>query len=258
MLERDVEGVGCRVAAHVVHHDDARVGEPGGRPGLGEEALLEGKGLLRCDGEGELHRLQRNRPAQLRVHRAPDDPHRPAAELLLHEVAVDLPAGGIDGWQVGLVSFDDDTGPKIGSLPLPRPVPLTGAWRDSTIVDMENVKSASRSIVVLLSLVALGLPAVAGAGALPSRAQEAPSASDPAADRARIEAVLARQEIAQALTAQGIAQEDVERRLAELSPEDLRSLARNVDQVQAAGNVPNYIWILLGILLAVTILATVF
>jgi len=123
---------------------------------------------------------------------------------------------------------------------------------------MVNVKSAPRSIVVLLSLLALGLPAVAGAGAIPSRAQEAPSASDSAADRARIEAVLARQEVAQALAAQGIAREDVERRLAELTPEDLRSLARNVDQVQAAGNVPNYIWILLGIFLAVSILLAVF
>ena len=123
---------------------------------------------------------------------------------------------------------------------------------------MVNVKSAPRSIVVLLSLLALGLPAVAGAGAIPSRAQEAPSASDSAADRARIEAVLARQEVAQALAAQGIAREDVERRLAELTPEDLRSLARNVDQVQAAGNVPNYIWVLLGIFLAVSILLAVF
>jgi hypothetical protein len=70
--------------------------------------------------------------------------------------------------------------------------------------------------------------------------------------------VLARQEVAQALAAQGIAREDVERRLAELTPEDLRSLARNVDQVQAAGNVPNYIWILLGIFLAVSILLAVF
>jgi hypothetical protein len=31
-----------------------------------------------------------------------------------------------------------------------------------------------------------------------------------------------------------------------------------VEQIQAAGQVPNYIWILLGILLAVTIVVTVF
>ena len=69
--------------------------------------------------------------------------------------------------------------------------------------------------------------------------------------------MLARQEVAQALAAHGIGREDVERRLAQLSPEDLRSVARNVDQVQAAGTVPNYIWILLGIFLAVSILAVV-
>ena len=64
--------------------------------------------------------------------------------------------------------------------------------------------------------------------------------------------------MAQALAAHGLRPEEIEGRLAELSPEDLRSLAANVEQVQAAGNVPNYIWILLGIFLAVSILAAVF
>jgi hypothetical protein len=259
VLEGDVQSVGCRVAAHIVYHDDAGVREPGGRPGLGEEALLEGLCLLRSDGKGELDRLQRDRSAQLRIRRAPDHSHGPATELLLDEVAVDLPAGGSDGWQVVLESLrkmmtqDRNT----AGYPSRKRSRLTATRRDSTIVGMENVKSTPRSIVVLLSLLAFSLPAAAGAGALPSRAQEDPPASGSAADRARIEAVLARQEVAQALAAHGIAREDVEHRLAQLSPEDLRSVARNVDQVQAAGTVPNYIWILLAIFLAVSILAVV-
>jgi len=113
-------------------------------------------------------------------------------------------------------------------------------------------------LAALLGLAALAAPRTAHAGLIPSRAVDADPVSSPDADRAKVRDVLARQEVAMALAAHGLRSEEVERRLAQLSPEDLRSLARNVDQVQAAGNVPNYIWILLGILLAVTILATVF
>lgn len=103
----------------------------------------------------------------------------------------------------------------------------------------------------------LTLPAGAGAEVLPSKAEAAPE-SGGRSDLARVQSVLARQEVALALAAHGLRQEEVEQRLAELSPEDLRSLAANVDQVQAAGSVPNYIWVLLGIFLAVSILVAVF
>lgn len=111
------------------------------------------------------------------------------------------------------------------------------------------------SMLGVLSLVLI-LPAVAAAGAIPSKAEAA--SADAASDLARVQTVLARQEVAQALVAHGLRSEEVDQRLAELSPEDLRSLAAHVDQVQAAGNVPNYIWILLGIFLAVSILIAVF
>ena len=77
-------------------------------------------------------------------------------------------------------------------------------------------------------------------------------------DRAAIAASLARQEVADALAAHGLSAEEVEQRVAQLSAEDLSALAANLDQIQAAGAVPNYIWILLAILIGVTILATVF
>jgi hypothetical protein len=51
---------------------------------------------------------------------------------------------------------------------------------------------------------------------------------------------------------------EIQQRLTRLSDEDLHRLATNLDQVQAAGNVPQYIWILLAIFLAVSILVMIF
>ena len=44
--------------------------------------------------------------------------------------------------------------------------------------------------------------------------------------------------------------------LAQLSSEDVRRLAANLEQVQAAGSVPEYVWILLAAFLAVSTLLT--
>jgi hypothetical protein len=78
------------------------------------------------------------------------------------------------------------------------------------------------------------------------------------ADLATVGSFLARDEVAQALAAHGLSGDEVEQRLARLSAEDLSALAANVEQIQAAGGVPQYIWILLAILMGVMILATIF
>jgi hypothetical protein len=101
------------------------------------------------------------------------------------------------------------------------------------------------------------------AAALPAAAERAPSRADDgvasrARDLAEVRSLAARDDVARALAAQGLSAREVDARLTRLSDEDLRRLAANLDQIQAAGNVPNYIWILLGILIAVTIIATVF
>ena len=103
-----------------------------------------------------------------------------------------------------------------------------------------------RTVVALLALVCVAAPSMGGP--IPSKA----------ADLATVESFLARQEVAQALAANGLSGHEVEQRLARLSAEDLAALAANLDQIQSAGQVPNYIWILLAILIGVTILATVF
>jgi hypothetical protein len=112
-----------------------------------------------------------------------------------------------------------------------------------------------RVVRLLFGLVVLVIPASSWAGAIPSKAHENAA---PAADLEKVREVIGRQEVADALAAHGLSNAEVDQRLAELSPEELRSLAANIDQVQAAGAVPNYIWILLGIFLAVSILAVIF
>lgn len=112
-----------------------------------------------------------------------------------------------------------------------------------------------RAILALLALLALAVPSTAGP--IPSKAAGGP-AVDPEQDRARVEAFLARAEVTRALAAHGLAADEIEHRVAQLSAQDLSALAANLDQIQAAGDVPNYIWILLAILMVVTILATVF
>jgi hypothetical protein len=111
---------------------------------------------------------------------------------------------------------------------------------------------ARRAVALLITFAFLSAPAMGAP--IPSRA----TAETPEADLATIESFLARDEVAQALADNGLSRDEVERRLARLSAEDLSALAANVDQIQSAGEVPNYIWILLAALIVVTILATVF
>ena len=108
-----------------------------------------------------------------------------------------------------------------------------------------------RAVVALLALLWVATPSMGGP--IPSKAADTRQA-----DLATVESFVGRQEVAQALAASGLTGDEVEQRLAKLSAEDLSALATNVDQIQSAGQVPNYIWILLAILIGVTILATVF
>jgi hypothetical protein len=105
------------------------------------------------------------------------------------------------------------------------------------------------AVAVLLAVTFLAVPSMGGP--IPSKV-EAHSA-----DLATVGSFLEREEVAQALVANGLSADEVERRLARLSAEDLAALAANVDQIQSAGDVPGYIWILLAVLIGVTIVATI-
>ena len=74
-----------------------------------------------------------------------------------------------------------------------------------------------------------------------------------------IENVLARNDVADALRSHGLSTNEVQSRLERLSDDDIRHLASNLEQIQAAGEeVPEYIWWLAGGLLAVLILVAIF
>ena len=112
----------------------------------------------------------------------------------------------------------------------------------------------ARRFMVLLGVLLLAWPLAASAALIPSKEADTPVAHSRQADLEQVGAVLARDEVAKALASRGLAPREVEQRLAQLSAEDLRSLAANVDQIQAAGDVPQYIWILLAVLIVVIIL----
>ena len=92
-----------------------------------------------------------------------------------------------------------------------------------------------------------------------------PAAADvpsPAADTAiagdQPDVEAAREVVAGLLRDHGLTNEQVEQRLAALSDEDVLQLSQHADQIQEGGAPPNYIWILLGALIVVVILATIF
>lgn len=117
-------------------------------------------------------------------------------------------------------------------------------------------KRLRRLGIRLVAALVLAPPMPAMASVIPSKAEDATVSRE--TDLAQVRDALARDEVAKALAAHGLRAEEVQQRLDRLSDEDLRSLAANVDQIQAAGDVPKYIWVLLAIFLALTILFMVF
>jgi hypothetical protein len=114
------------------------------------------------------------------------------------------------------------------------------------------VKRSHRLALPLALALGLAASLPASADRIASK-PDAPGASR-AADLERVSNAAERDEVRQALAAIGLPPSEVDARLAQLSDEDLRRLAANLDQVQAAGAVPQYIWILLAIFLALTII----
>lgn len=112
---------------------------------------------------------------------------------------------------------------------------------------------------VLIALIA----AVALVGAVPVQALPTPSktAADQSvagleADLATVRGALENETVAEALAAQGFSSEEVNLRLAQLSPDEVSSLADQVEQVQAAGvYVPTWAWIIIAVALVALIIA---
>jgi hypothetical protein len=118
-----------------------------------------------------------------------------------------------------------------------------------------NTRRSGRLVPFLTVAIGLGAALPASAERIGSK-PDAPSASR-AAEAARVTDLAARDGVRLALQAQGLGPAEVGDRLQRLSREDLQRLASNVDQVQSAGAVPQYIWILLAIFLAVSIIVMI-
>lgn len=112
--------------------------------------------------------------------------------------------------------------------------------------------------VVLASMI-LPMAAPALASPVPSKPAPATAPAPRDGDAATVRSFLERGDVARAMAGTGLTALEIEQRLARLSDEDLRSLAANLDQVQAAGTeVPRYVWVLLAIFLGVLILSAIF
>src|SRR6266852_9037470 len=89
------------------------------------------------------------------------------------------------------------------------------------------------------------------AGPVPSKTAANQSLDSRAADLALVRDVAANQQVAKVLAARGFTQDQVNSRLAQLSPQDLHQLAQNLDSLQAAGLTrQEWTWVGLGALAA--------
>ena len=113
---------------------------------------------------------------------------------------------------------------------------------------------SKRLIFIVLILVAAFAAVPAFAGPVPSKTAANQSLDQRAADIAVVRDVLSHDEVAKALEARGFTREQVDQKLAQLSPQDLHQLAQNLDQIQAAGlTSQEWLWIALGAIAALVL-----
>ena len=110
-------------------------------------------------------------------------------------------------------------------------------------------KRLSQFVVFVLVLAFAAIPAFAGP--LPSKTASDQSIDQRTADLATVRDAAANEQVAKVLADRGFTKDQVDQRLAQLSPQDLHQLAQNVDQVQAAGLTrQEWIWVGIGALAA--------
>ena len=107
--------------------------------------------------------------------------------------------------------------------------------------------------VVALLFVFAAIPALAGP--VPSKTAANQSLDSRDADLAVVRAVSANEQVSAVLTANGFTQEQIDQRLAQMSPQDLHQLSQNLEQLQPAGLTrQEWIWIGIGALAALILI----
>ena len=110
---------------------------------------------------------------------------------------------------------------------------------------------SKRFTLVMFVLLALAIAVPSFAAPMPSKTAANQSLDSRAADLAVIRDFTSNDQVAQALTARGFTADQVNSRVAQLSPQDLHQLANNLDQLQAAGLTrQEWTWVGLGALAA--------
>lgn len=116
--------------------------------------------------------------------------------------------------------------------------------------------SSSVLFVLVLMFAFAAIPAFAGP--VPSKTAANQSIESRDADLALVRDVAANEQIAQVLASRGFTQEQVNQKLAQLSPQDLHQLAQNLNQLQAAGITrQEWIWIGIGALATLIIIIAI-
>jgi hypothetical protein len=107
--------------------------------------------------------------------------------------------------------------------------------------------------VLALVFVFAAIPALAGPAPSKTAANQSLASRD--ADLALVRDVAANEQVATVLAARGFSPEQVNQKLAQMSPQDLHQLAQNLDQLQAAGLTrQEWIWIGIGALAALILI----
>jgi len=115
------------------------------------------------------------------------------------------------------------------------------------------VLKRSALIVLLLMVALLAVPAFAAP--VPSKTAANQSLATRDADLALVSDIAANDQVAKVLEARGFTQEQINQKLAQLSPQDLHQLAQNLNQLQAAGlTQQEWIWIGIGALAALILI----
>ncbi len=111
------------------------------------------------------------------------------------------------------------------------------------------VSRKSVFFVVALLFVFAAIPALAGP--VPSKTAANQSLDSRDADLSVVQAVAANEQVSAVLTANGFTQQEIDQKLAQMSPQDLHQLSQNLEQLQPAGLTrQEWIWIGIGALAA--------
>jgi hypothetical protein len=114
---------------------------------------------------------------------------------------------------------------------------------------------SKRFTLLFFVLLALAIAIPSFAAPMPSKTAANQSLDSRAADLAVVRDFTSNDQVAQALTARGFTTDQVNARVAQLSPQDLHQLANHLDQLQAAGLTrQEWIWVGIGALAAVILI----